>query len=39
MVYALNPSRLSPLFNNTELNKLCHEMNDTYVSIIEDATL
>ncbi len=39
MVYALNPSRLSPLFNNSELNKLCHEMNDTYVSIIEDATL
>lgn len=39
MVYALNPSRLSTLFNNTELNKLCHEMNDTYVSIIEDATL
>ena len=39
MVYALNPSRLSPLFNNTELNKLCHEMNETYVSIIEDATL
>jgi len=39
MVYALNPSRLSPLFNNTELNKLCHEMNATYVSIIEDATL
>jgi len=39
LVYALNPSRLSPLFNNTELNKLCHEMNNTYISIIEDATL
>ena len=39
LVYALNPSRLSPLFNNAELNKLCHEMNKTYVSIIEDATL
>ena len=39
LVYALNPSRLSPLFNNTELNKLCHEMNASYISIIEDATL
>ncbi len=39
LVYAINPSRLSPLFNNTELNKLCHEMNTSYISIIEDATL
>ncbi len=38
-VYAINPNRLSRLFNNVELNRLCREMNDTYVSIIEDATL
>lgn len=38
-VYAINPRRLSRLFNNFELNKLCHEMHDTYISIIEDATL
>lgn len=39
IVYAINPRRLSRLFNNIELNKLCNEMNDTYISIIEDATL
>ncbi len=39
MVYAINPNRLSRLFNNAELNKLCEEMNETYLSIIEDATL
>ncbi|HID48895.1 MAG TPA: c-type cytochrome [Chromatiales bacterium] len=39
LVYAINPTRLSRLFNNTELNQMCHEMNDTYISIIEDATL
>jgi cytochrome c oxidase cbb3-type subunit III len=39
LVYAINPNRLSRLFNNSELNQMCHEMNDTYISIIEDATL
>ena len=38
-VYAINPARLSRLFNNVELNRLCLEMNETYQSIIEDATL
>jgi cytochrome c oxidase cbb3-type subunit 3 len=38
-VYAINPRRLSKLFNNIELNKLCKEMSETYISIIEDATL
>jgi cytochrome c oxidase cbb3-type subunit 3 len=38
-VYAINPLRLSRLFNNAELNKLCREMSETYISIIEDATL
>lgn len=38
-VYAINPKRLSSLFNNYELDKLCDEMYDTYTSIIEEATL
>jgi cytochrome c oxidase cbb3-type subunit 3 len=38
-VYAVNPKKLSRLFNNFELDKLCTEMHDTYVSIIEEATL
>lgn len=38
-VYAVNPKRLSKLFNNYELDKLCSEMYDTYTSIIEEATL
>lgn len=38
-VYAVNPKRLSKLFNNYELDKLCNEMYDTYTSIIEEATL
>ena len=37
-VYAVNPKRLSKLFNNYELDKLCNEMYDTYTSIIEEAT-
>ncbi len=39
MVYALNPKRLSYLFNNDELNKLCDGMSEVYISIIEEATL
>lgn len=39
LVYAINPNLLSPLFNNVELNKLCQEMSDSYISILEDATL
>lgn len=38
-VYAVNPKRLSRLFNNYELDRLCTEMHDTYTSIIEEATL
>lgn len=38
-VYAVNPKRLSRLFNNYELDVLCTEMYDTYTSIIEEATL
>jgi len=39
LVYALNPKRLSSLFNNAELNKLCDSMSEVYISIIEEATL
>ena len=39
MIFAINPKRLSYLFNNDELNKLCQQMHDTYVEIIEEASL
>lgn len=38
-LYAINPKRLSVLFNNNELNKLCSGMYDTYTDILEEATL
>ncbi|MCW9023988.1 MAG: c-type cytochrome [Gammaproteobacteria bacterium] len=38
-VHAINPKWLSYLFNNAELNRLCSEMLQTYISIIEEATL
>jgi cytochrome c oxidase cbb3-type subunit 3 len=38
-VMAINPKRLSYLFNNDELNKLCTQMHDTYVEMIEEANL
>jgi cytochrome c oxidase cbb3-type subunit 3 len=38
-VLAVNPKRLSVLFNNYELDRLCSEMQQTYESIIEEATL
>ena len=39
IVYAVNPKRLSIIYNNSELDRLCEEMYQTYVSIIEEATL
>jgi cytochrome c oxidase cbb3-type subunit 3 len=36
---AVNPKRLSRLFNNSELNKMCDEMTRMYRAIMEDATL
>jgi cytochrome c oxidase cbb3-type subunit 3 len=36
---AINPKRLSKLFNNHELNKYCEEMYDVYNTLLEDATL
>lgn len=38
-VMAINPKRLSYLFNNDELDKLCIQMYDTYVEMIEEANL
>jgi len=38
-LYAINPKRLSGLFNNNELNKLCGSMYDTYTDILEESTL
>jgi cytochrome c oxidase cbb3-type subunit III len=38
-VLAINPMRLSKIFNNAELNEACHEMRDVYASILEEATL
>ncbi len=38
-VLAINPMRLSKIFNNVELNEACHEMRDIYESILEEATL
>ncbi len=38
-LYAINPKRLSGLFNNNELDKLCGGMFDTYTEILEESTL
>ena len=38
-LYAINPKRLSGLFNNNELNKLCGGMFDTYTEILEESSL
>jgi len=36
---AINPLRLSHLFNNKELDQACKEMHDIYEELLEDATL
>ncbi len=36
---AINPKRLSQLFNNHELDASCDEMYEVYSSLLEDATL
>ncbi len=38
-IYAINPSRLAELYNNDRLSRICGAMRDTYLSIIEEATL
>lgn len=37
-VSAINPKRLSAIFNNSELNQLCDQMYQVYLGIIEEAT-
>lgn len=39
LVMSVNPKRLSVVFNNTELERLCDQMYNTYVDILEEATL
>jgi len=36
---AANPKRLSRLFNNSELNRMCDQMTKMYRTIMDDATL
>ncbi len=38
-IYAVNPARLSRLFNNSELDRACDEMTKNYKTIIEEANL
>jgi cytochrome c oxidase cbb3-type subunit 3 len=38
-VMAINPRRLSALYNNAELDKACDEMHAVYEAILEEATL
>jgi len=38
-VVSINPKYLSPLFNNSALNKACNDMYQTYQDILEEATL
>ena len=38
MVMASNPLYMSRFFNNEELHKLCQEMHDVYVDIVEEST-
>ena len=38
-VIAMNPERLSSLFNNEELDSACKEMTDVYETILEDSVL
>jgi cytochrome c oxidase cbb3-type subunit 3 len=39
LVMTVNPKRLSAVFNNNELERLCDRMHQTYTDILEEATL
>lgn len=39
LVMAINPKRLSAIFNNSELNELCEKMSQVYTEILDEATL
>ena len=38
-VSSINPKRLSHFFNNNELDKLCDQMHQVYIDILDEATL
>lgn len=38
-IMAINPLKLSPLFNNNELNDACREMHQVYTELLEEASL
>ena len=38
-IMSVNPKVLSRLFNNSELNQLCEDLKQSYITIIEEATL
>ena len=38
-IMAINPLKLSPLFNNSELNDACREMYEVYTELLEEASL
>ena len=38
-VMSVNPKVLSRLFNNSELNRLCEQMSESYTRILEEATI
>lgn len=38
-LFAVNPKRLSKIFNNSELNEMCDEMTKHYKTIMDEATL
>ncbi len=39
LVLTINPKRLSAIFNNSELNEMCEQMQKLYTDIIEEAIL
>lgn len=39
LVMTVNPKRLSAVFNNNELEQLCDQMHQTYLDILDEATL
>ncbi len=38
-VMSINPKRLSRVFNNVELDRLCDQMYDVYVNLLEESVL
>lgn len=38
-IMTINPKRLSAHFNNSELDKLCDQMSEKYIDILDEATL